>query len=351
MVPWAFLAVVALDSAEIVVNLLQPNGYILHACLVNNKPSFNANSCRLNGMPICRPLFLNDPTDNALYNLPQLDRLSDEFFVGRDLLVAPVMEREVDSSGKRDVYLPTGSRWYSFEANYKDKVLPLAPATQGGVLIRGFDASLGGMRYDSNHISFLCPVYVREGAVIPTILVEQYVGELNAHGKPNPITFNIYPGRSGSHVTYLDDGVSRSSAPADAPQFKFGDEAGIAKSEYRKTQVTHTCSVAHPRFRLITVERLHDGYKPQFEDHFYVALLHDPAEVAGTTGASGPLLGVSVSGIAAKEVGDRGSLEAASKVAWWYDTGARISYIKVPDDKALIEIQANYDVAVLWVKG
>jgi alpha-glucosidase len=296
-------------------------------------------------MPICRPLFLNDPKDNALYNRPQLDRLSDQFFVGRDLLVAPVIERETDSGGKRDVYLPAGSRWYSFEANYNDKVLPLAKAAQGGVLIRGFDASIDGMKYDKNRISFLCPIYVREGAVIPTILVEQYVGELNALNKPNPITFNIYPGPSGSYTTYLDDGVSRSSAPADAPQFMFGDEAGIAKSEYRKTHLKHNCWDS--RFRVITVERLHDNYTPKYEDHFYVALLHDPDESI-STGASGPLLGVSIGGVEAMEVGDRGTLKGASKAAWWYDSKARISYIKVPDDRALIEIQARYDAPVPW---
>ena len=307
--------------------------------------------CRLDGMPICRPLFLNDPKDNALYN-QQLERLNDEFFIGRDMLVAPVIEREDLTQGKRDVYLPAGSRWYCFEANYQDKVLPLAPAVQGGVLIRGFDAGIAAMNWDSNRISFLCPIYVREGGVIPTILVEQYVGELkgNKPAKPNPITFNIYPGLNGSYTTYLDDGVSRSSAPADAPQFKYGDEKDIARSEYRETRLTHSCKAADPRFRLITVERLHDGYTP-FEDHFYVALLHDPAEDITSPGASGPLSGVAVSGIAAMVVGDRISLEAASTAAWWYDSRARISYIKVPDDEPLIEIQANYDQPVPWAEA
>jgi len=304
----------------------------------------------LDGMPICRPLFINDHKDNALYTGPQLERLNDEFFIGRDMLVAPVLEREEVTQGKRDVYLPAGSRWYCFEANYQDKVLPLAAAVQGGVLIKGFDAGIAGMNWDSNRISFLCPIYVREGGVIPTILLEQYVGELNALNKPNPITYNIYPGLSGSYTTYLDDGVSRSSAPADAPQFKYGDEAGIAKSEYRKTRLDHSFPTDDARFRLITVERLHDGYTPKFEDHFYVALLHDWKEES-SSGASGPLNGVAVGGAAAVEVRDRISLEAASKAAWWYDSRARISYIKVPDDKGLIEIQANYDRPVPWAKA
>jgi len=39
-------------------------------------------------------------------------------------------------------------------------------------------------------------MYVKEGAIIPTIELEQYVGERNRRGEYNPITFNIYPGNS-----------------------------------------------------------------------------------------------------------------------------------------------------------
>ncbi len=55
-------------------------------------------------------------------------------------------------------------------------------------------------------------MYVRSGAIIPTIELEQYVGQLNKEGKPNPIALNVYPGKSGEYTMFLDDGVSRSSA-------------------------------------------------------------------------------------------------------------------------------------------
>ena len=38
------------------------------------------------GMPIVRALFLNDPDDPAVYQ-----HLDDQFFVGKDLLVAPIL--------------------------------------------------------------------------------------------------------------------------------------------------------------------------------------------------------------------------------------------------------------------
>jgi alpha-glucosidase len=38
---------------------------------------------------------------------------------------------------------------------------------------------------------------VKAGAIIPTIEIEQYVGQRNRDGLDNPITLNIYPGDKG----------------------------------------------------------------------------------------------------------------------------------------------------------
>eukprot|EP00775_Hariotina_reticulata_P012727 gene12727-12857_t len=300
----------------------------------------------LDGLPICRPLFLNDPQDKALLN-DKKDFCSDQFFVGRDLLVAPVLDPESDKGGKRKVYLPAGqSRWYCF----MDNQLPLAASVAGGTTIPDFDASLRfDHERDQMHLRFLCPLYVRAGGVLPTIPQEQFVGQLNKAGKPCPITFNIYPGRQGEYKTYLDDGKSRASAPADAPQFKYSYEAqlGIAKSEYRRTQLQHKLS-ADGALRIVTLERLHDNYRPPFEDHFYVALLHDPDEKSTTGTSSSPLLSVKVGNIEAAEVRDRQALEAAAGDAWWFDPVAKVTYIKVQDSARLIKIQAKYVSRVPW---
>ena len=62
-----------------------------------------------------------------------------------------------------------------------------------------------------------CAIYIREGAIIPKREVEQYIGELYRHGKVNPITFSIYPGRDNSYKLYLDDdGVSNKADAAKA---------------------------------------------------------------------------------------------------------------------------------------
>ena len=70
------------------------------------------------GMPIARALFLNDPDDAAVY-----DHLDDQFFVGRDLLVAPILFPAGGAPAARDVYLPAGSDWYAFR-DHRDELDP-----------------------------------------------------------------------------------------------------------------------------------------------------------------------------------------------------------------------------------
>jgi alpha-glucosidase len=285
----------------------------------------------LNGLPISRPLFINDPEDQSLYNDKE-SFLDNEFFVGKDLLIAPVLDPQEPQSlqknyGKRDVYLPSGSDWYCFMNN----TMPLAAVVEGGTTVRDFDASL---HLQGNHINFIVPMYVRAGAIIPTIELEQYVGHLNKEGEPNPITLNVYPGKSGEYIMFLDDGVSRSSAPK-MPEGSGWDE--VANDEYRKTKITH--SYTGKTTRQIKVERIHDGYTPKFETYFFVAVLHDPSE---TKGPSGSLKSVKIAGQEISQVQGSQSLSASPKNAWYYNESINISFIKVFDDSPNITITAEY---------
>lgn len=56
------------------------------------------------GLPICRPMFLNDPGDKAIYN-DKIAFLNNQLFVRQDLLVAPVLDPQSPANGygKRDV--------------------------------------------------------------------------------------------------------------------------------------------------------------------------------------------------------------------------------------------------------
>jgi len=127
------------------------------------------------GVPLFRPLMLNYQDDSSTYNL------DDQFMVGDDLLVAPIVKPDLTS---RLVYLPKGI-WYDFWTNKK---------YDGGTMIR-VDAPLETV-----------PMFVRGGAVIPMGPEMKYVGERAF----DPITFAIYPNEEGfaSATLYEDDGNS-----------------------------------------------------------------------------------------------------------------------------------------------
>lgn len=140
-----------------------------------------------NGVPLFRPLLLNYQDDPNTYDL------DDEFMVGDDLLVAPVLKPNLT---ERLVYLPKGD-WYDYWTKKK---------YSGGTMIK-VDAPLETV-----------PMFVRAGAIIPFGPEVQYVGQ-----KPSePLTFEIYPDAQGSATStyYEDDGQS--------PAYKSGAYARMA---------------------------------------------------------------------------------------------------------------------------
>lgn len=126
------------------------------------------------GVPLFRPLVLNYQEDPNTYNI------DDEFMIGNDLLVAPVLKPDVT---QRLVYLPKGA-WYDYWTSKK---------YSGGTMIR-VEAPLETV-----------PMFVRAGAIIPLAPAMNFVGE-----KPwDPITFAIYADDGhASTALYEDDGLS-----------------------------------------------------------------------------------------------------------------------------------------------
>jgi alpha-glucosidase len=157
------------------------------------------------GVPLFRPLLLNYQDDPNTYNL------DDQFMIGDDLLVAPIVKPDVTS---RLVYLPKGT-WYDFWTNKK---------YSGGTMIRA-DAPLETV-----------PMFVRGGAIIPMAPDMKYVGERPA----DPITFAIYPDEKGvaSTTLYEDDGTS--------PAYKQG-VFRRTKIDIRRTAAGYRVSIGGPQ--------------------------------------------------------------------------------------------------------
>jgi alpha-glucosidase/alpha-D-xyloside xylohydrolase len=133
------------------------------------------------GMPIMRALWLHHADD------PTAVGRGDEYLWGRDILVAPVVEKGATS---RRLYLPRG-RWFDF---WKEEVVD------------------GGREIDRSVDLATTPLYVRAGAVVPMDPVRQYTDE----PVTDPTTLVVYPGADGGSAWYEDDGKSFAHRRGDA---------------------------------------------------------------------------------------------------------------------------------------
>ena len=127
------------------------------------------------GLPLVRPVFFEYPERAAMEND------GEEFFFGRDLLVAPKLYERVDAY---EVELPTATEndgaWYDFWTGLavEKTKFRVSPALD------------------------TVPVYVRPGAVIPMQPVVQSTDE-----KPSgPLELRVYPGADCGGRVYWDDG-------------------------------------------------------------------------------------------------------------------------------------------------
>lgn len=244
------------------------------------------------GTPVCRPLFLNDAGDPGAYDN---DRVNDQFFVGDDLLIAPIVPA-LDASGlseyaERPVYLPAGSQWFAF----KDNQAPLETPVPAGTSVPAWRARLGQV-----------PIYVRAGAILPMHRDgQQYVGELPT----NPLVINVYPGPDGSHRLYLDDGISLDAASADA---------------YRLTEVRHTNV---PGARRVRVRRLFDQYRPP-EPYYLIAFL-------GTRQPTSVRRDIS----SLPDAGSWGNLASAAADAFCWVAATETTFVKLFDQQADVTVE------------
>lgn len=259
--------------------------------------------CTRTGLPICRPMTLTDRADPGTYGI------NDQFMVGNDLLVAPVVTQGTTS---RDVYLPRGSNWYA----YQDNKAPLVGPNVGGSSISWY------VPWD------VVPIYVRAGAVIPRRELEQYVGQLNDNKLPCTITYDVYPGPASTHTVYLDD---RNTPAAQGPE-----------QAYRAIEVSQVTS---PGQQTVTLTRVHDKFIPAFETFFFVALLDRPAaptRVTASVNGSTPSVELSrVAGDGSKAADD---LASSPVNAFYFNTSLRTVFLKVldPPDQATISIVAYW---------
>lgn len=145
------------------------------------------------GNPIIRPLWYEYSKDFRTY------LLEDQYLVGRDILVAPVIK---EGQTKRNVYFPVGDDWRDWWTGQIHK---------------------GGTTSEITAPLNKLPLFARVGATIPTQPVVQHTGEM-----PNvPITLNVITG-------ILPDKIETSELWQDE-----GDGYGYKLSSWRQINVEH----------------------------------------------------------------------------------------------------------------
>ena len=159
------------------------------------------------GLPLMRPLWFDYAQDVGTY------QLEDEFLLGRDLLVAPVVH---EGATTRRVYFPRGDNWFDWWDGMRHA---------------------GGTWDDIAAPLQRLPLFVRAGAAIPLSPVAQNTAEMARL----PLTLAIAPGADGGGSIYQDAGDG------------FGYRAGEFELDGVRVQAdrVHLDTPATPRFRRI----------------------------------------------------------------------------------------------------
>jgi alpha-glucosidase len=130
-----------------------------------------------------RPLVWHYPKDATTFNL------NDQFMLGPDLLVAPIL---LPGLCARTVYLPKGT-WYRWRVG--------GHAGQADADIESFE---GPAHVTADAPLEEMPLFVRGGALIPMWPLAQHTGTINRAG----LSLHVWPGK-GQLDFYEDDGRTR----------------------------------------------------------------------------------------------------------------------------------------------
>ena len=150
----------------------------------------NFRICEEKGYPVMRPLVFNYCHDEVAKNC------NTEFMIGDSMLVAPVIEQ---GDIYKCVYLPEGA-WYDYFT---------------GERVEGNSHVVKYAPLDT------CPIYIKEGTILPTYEVQQYVGE-----KENDTLYLEIFGNRAAYVHYTDNGTDFKYRDGEYNVYNFAYENG-----------------------------------------------------------------------------------------------------------------------------
>lgn len=151
------------------------------------------------GQPVMRPLWYEYPNDKRTY------LINDEFMIGTDILVAPIVK---EGTNIRGIYLPVGADWVDWWT---------------------------GARLESGKMHYIqfppdnLPIYVRVGAVIPTQNVIQHTGEMPSAEITLNVVTGIAPGKTEISKLFQDAGEGYGYLKNDWREIRFEHRQGSLK--------------------------------------------------------------------------------------------------------------------------
>ncbi len=174
------------------------------------------------GTPIMRPLLWHYPND------PAAVAAGDQFLLGSELLVAPILRQGATA---RSVYLPAGI-WYDFWT---------------GETHRGGQHVLALAELER------LPLYVRAGAILPVLPIQQFVRQR----RPREVTLHIWPADSGTFQWFEDDGLSLGYRRGEFCQrsISFSTQGSVTRLEFSAAVGEYSSEVRRWRVLLRNVVR------------------------------------------------------------------------------------------------
>ncbi|KAI6752279.1 hypothetical protein HG530_013648 [Fusarium avenaceum] len=251
------------------------------------------------GLPIARAMVITDDLDRSLFSADNQWFTRSQYMVRNDLLVAPALIPETKRQ-TRKLYLPYPDKWYTMNLRPDEPLgAALASPAEGGSRVE-YSCLISDQE---SQLPYITPMYIREGK-------SRLLQDL---------------GKDKTYVMYLDDGISRDSAPIAGPGLKIGDEK--ADNKYCQVDIQQTTKTfiedsGIKVIRNLTIKSPFNGYGDVSDivgSDYTVALWHDPS-----------------ANISTAEVNS-----ANSKVSWKTDNTSRVTLVTMPVTDAHTEHGVN----------
>jgi hypothetical protein len=248
------------------------------------------------GAPIVRGLMWDHPADPHA----QSEDFKYQFFLGRDLLVAPVFRSQAASGGWRDgVYLPEGT-W----VDYWDGTVSRVESE--------------GRKLDYPVTLEKLPLLVRAGAILPLYPQSLYDGQV----PKDVLTLDVYPFGASEFTLYEDDGNTRAYQDGQYTLQTFRVDAPTVK----------------PGNVEIDIEPVQGRFDGMYEERTFVLEVHSQTAPDAVALDRRPLM----------EIAGADALERAAS-GWYYDADDRrgVAHIKT----GLLPVRTAHSVELAIASG